>query len=148
MTGRKLYAEIHVLDVPYSADIPYTYSVPEELSESIHCGSLAVVPFGQGNRFKLGLVTALSDSTVLKRIKPLYGLPLGEFSLGEDLSALCLFMKDTLFCTVGEAVKAILPPGVGVKSRVFYKALEYDSSQTKLSDGEIRIVKFIRENSP
>ena len=148
MTGRKLYAEIHVLDVPYGADIPYTYSVPEELSESIHCGSLAVVPFGQGNRFKLGLVTALSDSTVLKRIKPLYGLPLGEFSLGEDLSALCLFMKETLFCTVGEAVKAILPTGVGVKSRVFYKALEYDSSQTKLSDGEIRLVKFIRENSP
>ena len=63
MPESRLYAGIHILDVPYSADIPYSYSVPEEFAGSIHCGSLAVVPFGQGNRFKLGLVTSLADNT-------------------------------------------------------------------------------------
>ena len=148
MPESRLYAGIHILDVPYSADIPYSYSVPEEFAGSIHCGSLAVVPFGQGNRFKLGLVTSLADNTDAKRVKPIYGLPLGEFSLGENLTALCAFMKDTLFCTVGEAVKAILPTGVGVKSRTFYSLLPYDSSSKKLSDSELRLVGYIGENTP
>lgn len=73
MPESRLYAGIHILDVPYSADIPYSYSVPEEFAGSIHCGSLAVVPFGQGNRFQLGLVTSLADNTDAKRDEPIYG---------------------------------------------------------------------------
>ena len=52
------YVKIHLLDNPYCIDNEYTYFVPHDLSEIVKRGSFVIVPFGNSNRTRIGLVVA------------------------------------------------------------------------------------------
>lgn len=55
------YADI-IIDISHeSVDRPFQYIIPQELSEAIYPGVRVHVPFGKGNRDKIGYVIDLSD---------------------------------------------------------------------------------------
>ena len=65
------YVRVHILDVPYHADIEYTYALPDGFLDEVRVGSVVIVPFGASNRQKTALVTAIdenSEHTELKSI--------------------------------------------------------------------------------
>ena len=111
-----LYAAVHILDISYPADRPYTYRLEPGAEDEIVPGCFVSVPFGGGNRERIGYVSSVfsedeasfvpgSCKTVRNRISR-------EFTLSEEQRALCTFLCEMTFCTVGDAARTLIPPGV------------------------------------
>ncbi|MBO7738540.1 MAG: DEAD/DEAH box helicase family protein, partial [Clostridia bacterium] len=124
----KLYCSVRITDIAYSADKGYAYLVPPSMRDTLHKGSIVLVPFGHGNRLRKGIVTGFSDYCEYPGIKPVsdtledYGL------MSEETVDMCLFMAERCFCTVGAALKAILPPGMESTVEYLYSCGEADES--------------------
>ena len=102
-----MLCRVHILDAPYHLDRPFDYFTDKE----VRCGDLVRVPFGKSNNPRLAVVTSVTDEPPGEGIKPVLSVTLDRFSLNEEMLGLCLFMKEHTLCTLGEAVKTVLPPG-------------------------------------
>ena len=109
--------KVAVSAAPYSIDKPYDYLVPEALLDAAVPGVRATVPFGRGNRESEGIILARSIGEKVKGLKPLTNILDGEPVLDQDGIALALWMRQRYFCTMFEAVKAILPAGLWYRFR-------------------------------
>ena len=109
--GKATFAEIRLLDVPLSADHAYSYAIPPHLADAVNIGSLVHIPFGRGDRVVGGIVTATPDTCAYERVKPILSILDDAFCLSPDMLEMCQFLAEHTLCTLGEAVKAILPPG-------------------------------------
>lgn len=105
-------AKIAVSAATYWIDRPYEYAVPEELEGRIFPGSRVTVPFSAGNRQSEGVVLALSEKSDRENLKPVKAVLDTEPLLSESQIKLALFMRERFFCTVYDAVKAMLPAGL------------------------------------
>ena len=103
------YLRAHILDVPYHADVEYTYKIPNELLDRVQIGSLVIVPFGAANKQKTAVVTALDSQTDGTGIKSVISVMNEYLTLSADMLSLCAFMKSQTLCTIGEAVKCMVP---------------------------------------
>ena len=127
------YASVRILNAPYTIDKSYSYHIPLQLEGAVMPGSVVVVPFGGGNSPKNAVVEAVSDTTPCEKTKPVLGVPGKYLFIKPELLKLCHFMSDRLFCSVGDAVKCVLPSGLGVQRTVFYTPSE-PSEREQLSD--------------
>lgn len=122
----KLYCSVRITDIAYSADKGYAYLVPPSMRDTLHKGSIVLVPFGHGNRLRKGIVTGFSDYCEYPGIKPVSDI-LEDYGLvSEETVDMCLFMAERCFCTVGAALKAILPPGMESSVEYLYSCGEAD----------------------
>ena len=121
-----LYASVRILNAPYAIDRSYCYHIPLQLEDAVRPGSVVVVPFGGGNSTKNGVVEAVSDVASCEKTKPVLGVPGKYMYVKPELLELCHFMSDRLFCSVGDAVRCVLPSGLGVKRAVFYTPVSAD----------------------
>ncbi len=103
-------ARIAVGDVTYWVDRPYTYAVPEKLAGRVRPGVRVAVPFG-GSRPREGVVLAMGGQTD-RRLKNILEVLDEEPLLTETQLKLALWMRERFFCTVMDAVKAMLPAGL------------------------------------
>jgi primosomal protein N' len=87
----------------------YTYHLPSELEKKVKVGSVVVVPFGGGNKQKLGIVTEICDKCEHEVTKPVLGVPGKYLFVDTELLELCKFMKEHLFCSLGDAASCVLP---------------------------------------
>ena len=111
-TGDVKYAKIAVSDVTFWVDRPYDYAVPASLSEKTLPGMRVTVPFSRGNRKAEGIVLSVSDHCDYDSPKALIALLDDAPVLTEQQIRLALWMRERFFCTVYEAVRAILPAGL------------------------------------
>ena len=110
--GQKCIAKIALSKAIYAIDKPYDYLVPVELSEHIRPGMRVLVPFGSGNRPCNGVVLAVQHQQEPGSLKSVLSLLDEEPVLSEKLLKLALWMRECCFCTVYDAVKAMLPAGL------------------------------------
>ena len=103
------YISAYILDAPYHIDKTYDYYIPEQLEGEVSVGSIVSVPFGVSNRRTLAVTAELKNECEYKRVKPVLSVTDNRFALSEHLLRLCLFMKEHTLCTVGEAVRSMLP---------------------------------------
>lgn len=113
--------KVAVSAAPYSIDKPYDYLVPEDLLEAAVPGVRVTVPFGKGNRTSEGMVLTRETGECRKGLKPLASVLDQEPVLDSDGIALALWMRQRYFCTVFEAVKAILPAGLWYSLREIWR---------------------------
>ena len=104
--------KVAVSAAPYSIDKPYSYLVPEHLSDAAVPGIRVVVPFGRGNKESEGLILARSPEPKLPGVKAIRSVLDPEPVLDKAGIDLALWMRGRSFCTVFEAVKTILPTGL------------------------------------
>ena len=123
---------VYILDVPYSADRPYSYAVPGDLAEEMAPGTFVEVPFGRGNRPVTGLCVSVSepggvpeDAGKLKYLARVIG---GAPVLDEELLGLCAFLKDHTLCTMGDAVRTVIPSGAFGKVRETFRLTDAGAS--------------------
>ena len=107
-----MLCEVYLLDVPYHLDRAFDYIA----ADGVCPGSIVRVPFGRANNLRYGVVTALKEDggasvTEGVNIKPVHSVVSERFALNEEMLGLCLFMKEHTLCTLGEAVRTVLPPG-------------------------------------
>ena len=104
--------KVAVSAAPYSIDKPYSYLVPEALSDAAVPGVRVVVPFGRGNKESEGLILARAPEPKLPGVKAIRSVLDPEPVLDKAGIDLALWMRGRYFCTVFEAVKTILPTGL------------------------------------
>ena len=99
------------MDVPYHADCEYDYYASDALQSELTVGSLVIVPFGAANRQKVAIVTSIGSDAEYEtnKIKHISSVMSSCFSLDEKMMGLCRFMKSTTLCTIGDAVKCMVP---------------------------------------
>ena len=108
-----LLAKIAVSAANVSIDKPYTYQVPEVFAEQVTPGKRVLVPFGRGNRHTEGLVLALEEQETLPpRCKSILAVLDDRPVLNREGIQLALWMRERYFCSVYEAMRAMLPAGL------------------------------------
>ena len=105
------YAGLHILKNPYHIDNTYDYFVPPDLRESLCEGDFVAVPFGNGNKREIALVISLKDCPDNASIicKPILSIYDKRLSLSQEILKLCLFMKEQTLCSIGDAIKSVMP---------------------------------------
>ena len=103
------YAGVYLLDAPFAIDRVYDYLIPRSLCDVVHRGSFVTVPFGNGNRKHLALVSEVKDTSPFPKHKPILAVSTDRLALSEHMMGLALFMKEQTLCTVGDAVRAMIP---------------------------------------
>lgn len=105
-------AKVAVSAATYSIDRPYDYLIPDELLPSVSIGTRVEVPFGKANRSTEGVVLSLEESSSYASLKSIRRVLDRENVLSEQQIKLALFMRERFFCTVYDAVRAMLPAGL------------------------------------
>lgn len=105
-------AKVAVAAARYWVDRPYDYLIPAELKEKALPGSRVYVPFARGNRRSEGVILAISDHSDYGKLKSITAVLDDKPVLTPDQIKLALFMRERFFCTVFDAVKAMLPAGL------------------------------------
>ncbi|MEG1632524.1 MAG: primosomal protein N' [Oscillospiraceae bacterium] len=104
-------AKIAVSGISYGLDRPYDYSIPAELRAGVLPGARVVVPFSRGNRPAEGIVLALSEVSAFQKLKPVTSVTDPQPLLTPAQLKLALWMRERFFCTVYDAIRAMLPAG-------------------------------------
>lgn len=139
-------AKVYLIDVPYFADKLYDYYIPAELSDKVVEGGLVSVPFGNGNRRMNAVVRSLENKTEHENLKPILSVSGEEALLDGEQMALAEFLKEYTLCTMGEAIRALVPSAAFSKI-VEYVAVnpekDYDASSAKLSERSVAMLTYI-----
>ena len=108
-----LLAKVAVSAANFSIDKPYTYQIPETFAQQVTVGMRVLVPFGRGNRHTEGLVLALEQQEALPpRCKRILTALDDRPVLNQEGIQLALWMRERYFCSVYEAMRAMLPAGL------------------------------------
>lgn len=83
-------------------------------------GMRVLVPFGGGNRKRQGMVMKREPVDTVENLKPILSLLDPEPVLPPEMLRMVSFLKETTFCSYYDAVKTILPGGIGYQIRYDY----------------------------
>ena len=109
----RLVAKIAVSAATYWLDKPYDYLSPEALSDRAVPGVRVHVPFSRGNRRTEGILLAVSEESGTDRpLKAILAVLDDSPVLTAEQLKLAFFMRERFFCTVYDAVRAMLPAGL------------------------------------
>ena len=149
-----MYAVVHILGNPFCIDGAYHYFVPHFMASSVRRGAFVSVPFGQGNRKQLGVVVSVGDASILpgdlypERIKPLEGVCREKLFLNEKQLALCFYLKETTLCTIGDAVRTVVPASALATLVEYYLPLpeddRFESRRSALSAQDLMVLEYVR----
>ena len=109
-------AKIAVSGIPFRLDRPFDYAIPLDMKEKVQPGVRVEVPFTRANRRTEGIVLALAPIGAYEKLKPISEVLDEAPILTQAQIKLALWMHERFFCTVYEAVKAMLPAGLWFKN--------------------------------
>ena len=107
-----LLCHVAVSSATYAIDKPYTYLIPASLEERAQPGMRVIIPFGTGNRRVEGLILDVFPGQRTKGLKAVLALLDESPMLDSESIRLALWMHERYYCTVYDAVKAMLPAGL------------------------------------
>lgn len=113
MSENRLSASVVLEKTTYAFDGMFDYLIPDGMRETLRVGARVVVPFGKGNKRRVGLVMSIRDADSSAKLKELCAVVDDSPVLSEELVRLCGWMRDNTFCTYFDAFRAMLPPGLG-----------------------------------
>ena len=106
------FVKVAVSDLSYWLDRPYSYLVPPSMAAPVAPGTRVSVPFSRSNRRAEGVVLSVSDRCDYDEPKAILSVLDESPVLTQKQLDLALWMRERFFCTVYEAIKAILPAGL------------------------------------
>ena len=105
---------IAVDQAAFSFDKLYSYLWPADLGEP-KIGVRVLVPFGGGNRTRQGLVMDYDTQDGIAGLKSVASVMDVEPLLTAEMVSLARFMQERTFCTLFDAVRAMLPTGLYIQ---------------------------------
>ena len=135
-------ASVYLLESARKTDRPFDYTVSD--GEEVTVGAIVTVPFGRGNRPMNAVVTAVrarsEDDGELKCIASVSDTA----SLTPELLSLAAFMRERTLCTIGDAVRTMIPPDALAHMTERYFAADFDG---KVKNGDsLALCEFIRDH--
>ena len=116
----KHIAAVAVSNTTYAYDRRYKYLIPPDLDERVSVGVRVIVPFGKGNRKRIGVVIRIDNANelppneTLSMFKPLRSVVDNESVLTPEMLDLMMWIRETTFCTYFEAFRTLIPVGLSV----------------------------------
>ena len=143
-----LIAGVAVEKAAYSFDKAYDFLVPPELGEAVRPGCRVTVPFGSGSRTRQGLVLTLRrEEQAPPRLKAVLSCGDAQPVLGGEQLALLQFLKEHTFCTYFEALRVLIPAGLGADLRRRYALRGEPAPQQleELDEEGRRLLDYLRQ---
>ena len=114
------YAGVYLLDAPFSLDREYDYMIPQGLD--IAPGDFVGLPFGNGNRRRIALVTSVKDSTEVpdNKVKPLLAKCGDGLRLDGEMLEIWRFLRASTLCTTSDAIHAMIPSAALSRIEEYY----------------------------
>lgn len=150
------YAKVAVESTVFTFDKAFDYEIPAELESTAQKGCRVTVPFGNGNKKRIGIIFDITDKTESKRTKKIIGVLDEEPLLSNEMLGLAEWIKDRTFCTLYEAAKAMLPTGINhrivasyaVSSEIPDGAIEaLDESEKEILDYLYKRAVFVKADA-
>ena len=89
--------------------------MPEFLADKIKIGARVMVPFGRSNKLTMGVIISTETSSDCCKLKLLEEVIDETPLICEKMINLANFMKQKYFCTLYDALKLMIPSGMGMK---------------------------------
>ena len=123
-----MIGKIAVSAANFAIDKPYSYVIPEGME--LQPGVRVIVPFGRGNRLCEGVVLSVEqgDESHLKAVDRALDT---EALLSEHMLRLAAFLRQRCYCTLYDAVRAMLPAGLWFKTEEQFSLTEDRSWKEK-----------------
>ena len=105
------YADV-IVDISHEkVDRPFQYKIPQELSEAVYPGVRVHVPFGNGNRDKVGYVVDISEKPdyPVDKIKSIAAVDDKGITVESSRIQIAYWMKRQYGSTMIAALKTVLP---------------------------------------
>lgn len=155
------FARVHILDLPFTADRPYEYYIPQDLAEDVRVGCFVTVPFGINNRQRNGIVYEIFEDAAksVDTSKPIPDgarKPIGNvFPRGCDISPELLkaavYLKETTLCSIGDAIRSMIPAALLEYADLFYTVRDesyvHGSGAQKLTFEQLGVFGYIKRNN-
>lgn len=141
-----IVARVAVDNVLYHFDKLYDYLIPDDMMQYALPGCRVMVQFGGSVR--QGIITEIAQTEKNQKLKPLRAITDKAPILNNEMLGLALFIKDRYFCTMYDAVRVMLPWGLGLKRNVTYKLNDSynNENESSLSVDEQQIIQYLIKN--
>ncbi len=107
-----LCCKVAVAAATYAIDKPYTYLVPDSFCPSVRSGLRVIVPFGRGNRRSEGVILEVKEESADGKLKWISAILDQQPVVDQEGIRLAIWLRERCFCTVYDAIKAMLPAGL------------------------------------
>ena len=145
----KHLAAVAVSSATYGYDRRYKYTVPVEMDGKAAVGVRVLVPFGSGNKKRVGVIVRIDDAAGedLSRYKPLRAVIDDEPLLNDEMLDMIMWLRDTTLCTYFEAFRTLIPIGLSVNFTQRYELSDdNDLSEDVLSEGARGLLASVRDD--
>lgn len=141
----KLKALVAVSAANFTFDKLFSYVIPERLAEKAVAGARVLVPFGRGNRKRVGMIMSVEEIKPedFQKLKPIMSVEDETAVLNAEMLELAAWLRDNTFCTYFDAVRTMLPSGMNINIREHYTLLAKTADEW-LSDSEREALDFLR----
>lgn len=148
MLNIKHIAAVAVSSVTYGYDRRYKYTVPLELDGKAAVGVRVLVPFGNGNRKRIGVIVRIdsAEGEDLRRFKPINSVIDDEPLLNNEMLDMIMWLRETTLCTYFEAFRTLIPVGLSVNFTQRYELSSEDLSEEVLSEGALKLLMSVRKD--
>lgn len=141
----RIVARIAVENTTLQFDKLFSYLLPEQYAAAVRPGCRVMVPFGSGNRKRMGMVFSLAQEDG-EGLKPIASVSDREPVLTEELLRLAEWIADRTFSTRYDAVKLLLPPGIGLNIVFEYSAASHlPKGWETLPEQTAQVVRLLSE---
>ena len=125
----------------YSFDMLFDYLVPDELIDFVKPGKRVIIPFGRGvNSKRQGMIfNVRCDNYEPVKVKKVARVIDDEPILNPEMLKLVSWLKENTFCTYFDAVKCVIPAGLGLK-------LSDDDEVKTRYKGDVTKIVSVNEN--
>ncbi len=139
-----MIVKVAVEKAAYHFDKLYSYYVPTALG-TVQRGCRIMVPFGGANRRSQGIVIECDTKTDFRKLKPVFAILDDTPLFTDDMIELAQFIKERTFCSLFDALHTMLPPGLYMKIKPCYAAVEERDEQMLegLSETEQTVLAFL-----
>ena len=111
--------QVAVEKTAFHFDKLFSYLLPERLYGA-QPGKRVLVPFGTGNARRQGMIFSVGETDEPEKLKRVLDLLDETPVLSEAQLALAEYVAENNYCTLYEAVRVMLPPGIGYEIRFRY----------------------------
>lgn len=135
-----IYASVAVSNTSYGYDRRYKYLIPFDMTGSVFAGCRVLVPFGKGNKKRIGVVLSIvpweelsaDDKEKSHLFKPIRSVIDKEPLLNAEMLDMLLWIRETTLCTYFEAFRTLIPIGLSVNFTQKYDIVTENIPDTSL----------------
>lgn len=118
----------------FAIDKLYSYILPSSLDDGAAVGCRVLVPFGRANKRAEGMILAFRPGASREKLKAVDAVLDDQPVLSGAQIRLAVWMRERLYCTFYDCIRAMLPAGLWFRRNDTYTLLAEDDTLSRLAE--------------